>query len=141
MAVGLPVIATRVSGTPEAVLHEMTGLLIPPADSRRLRPQRLRCWATMSSAGEWDSKGDCLVLHHFHKKHLLKQLHDLYDQLIDSRRKRATISLSIGSRLPKASIIILSWNRKELLGECLDAVLQSGRSGRRRPRDHPGRQR
>ena len=66
-----------------------------------------------------------LVLHHFHKKHLVKQIHDLYDQLIDSHRKRATISLSIGSRLPKASIIILSWNKKELLGECLDAVLKA----------------
>ena len=33
MAAGLPVIATRVSGTPEAVLDNLTGLLIPPANS------------------------------------------------------------------------------------------------------------
>src|SRR4029077_1705443 len=33
MSVGVPVIATQVSGTPEAVLHERTGLLIRPANS------------------------------------------------------------------------------------------------------------
>jgi glycosyltransferase involved in cell wall biosynthesis len=29
---GLPVVATRVGGTPEAVLHERTGLLAEPTD-------------------------------------------------------------------------------------------------------------
>ncbi|HEU0006518.1 MAG TPA: glycosyltransferase, partial [Terriglobia bacterium] len=35
------------------------------------------------------------------------------------------LSLSNGFRLPRASIIVLSWNKKELLSECLDAVLRA----------------
>ncbi|MBN1779887.1 glycosyltransferase [bacterium] len=32
MACGLPVVATAVDGTPEAVIHEQTGLLVPPCE-------------------------------------------------------------------------------------------------------------
>src|SRR5262245_4332191 len=36
MAAGRPVVATAVGGNPEAVLHEETGLIVPPADSTSL---------------------------------------------------------------------------------------------------------
>jgi glycosyltransferase involved in cell wall biosynthesis len=36
MAAGLPVVATRVNGVPEAVQHEVTGLLVEPADALAL---------------------------------------------------------------------------------------------------------
>ena len=36
MAVGLPVVATSVGGTPEIVKNEKTGLLVPPGDSEAL---------------------------------------------------------------------------------------------------------
>jgi glycosyltransferase involved in cell wall biosynthesis len=35
-AAGLPVVASAVGGIPEAVLHEQTGLLVPPGDERSL---------------------------------------------------------------------------------------------------------
>lgn len=125
MAVGLPVIATRVSGTPEAVLHEMTGLLVPPADTGAIAAAAIALLGDPERRRRMGQQGRLLVLHHFHKSLLVTQLHDFYDQLGSIQRKRATISLSIGSLRPKASIIILSWNKKELLGECLDAVLRA----------------
>ena len=125
MAVGLPVIATRVGGTPEAVLHEMNGLLVPPADSSAIAAAAISLLGDYEQRRRMGQQGRLLVLHHFHKTHLVKQVRDLYDQLIDSYRKRATLSLSISSRLPKASIVVLSWNKKELLTECLDAVLRA----------------
>src|SRR4030095_14066417 len=36
MAAGAPTVATRVGGTPEAVMDGVTGILVPPADSAAL---------------------------------------------------------------------------------------------------------
>jgi glycosyltransferase involved in cell wall biosynthesis len=36
MAARVPTVATRVGGTPEALVHDETGLLVPPGDSRAL---------------------------------------------------------------------------------------------------------
>jgi glycosyltransferase involved in cell wall biosynthesis len=42
MAVGLPVIATDIRGCREAVVHEVSGLIVPPNDSKRLTAAVLR---------------------------------------------------------------------------------------------------
>lgn len=42
MASGLPVVATRIAGIPEVVLHQETGLLIEPGDTVALRDSILR---------------------------------------------------------------------------------------------------
>lgn len=125
MAVGLPVVATRVSGTPEAVLHELTGLLIPPADPSAVSQAVIEILANPERRRHMGYQGRLLALHHFHRKHLVRHLTDFYDQLADSHRKRAKTSLSIGGRSPRASIIVLSWNGRNLLGECLDAVIRA----------------
>jgi glycosyltransferase involved in cell wall biosynthesis len=39
MAAGVPVLATRVEGAPEAIRHELEGLLVPPGDARALAEQ------------------------------------------------------------------------------------------------------
>jgi glycosyltransferase involved in cell wall biosynthesis len=36
MAAGAPIVATRVGGTPEAIVDEVTGLLVPPGDANAL---------------------------------------------------------------------------------------------------------
>jgi glycosyltransferase involved in cell wall biosynthesis len=44
MACGLPVVATRVGGTPEAVVDRTTGLLVPPADPSALADAIREVW-------------------------------------------------------------------------------------------------
>jgi glycosyltransferase involved in cell wall biosynthesis len=42
MASGLPIVATDVSGTNQVMVHEETGLLVPPADSQQLSQALIR---------------------------------------------------------------------------------------------------
>ncbi|MEZ4735136.1 MAG: glycosyltransferase [Caldilineaceae bacterium] len=57
MAAGLPVIATAVGGTPDVVIHNETGLLVPPADPSALAAaiqtlvQAAECRHTLGEAG------------------------------------------------------------------------------------------
>jgi glycosyltransferase involved in cell wall biosynthesis len=59
MAAGLPIVATAVGGTPDAVVDGETGLLVPPADSQALARQVLRMLGDreqmrrMGAAGRW----------------------------------------------------------------------------------------
>jgi glycosyltransferase involved in cell wall biosynthesis len=122
MSVGVPVVATQVSGTPEAVLHERTGLLIRSADSGAVVEAVVRLVGDPGLRERMSRQGRLLTEHHFNRKFLIKQVEDFYDQLIASTREYDLVDLSPGYRPTKASIIVLSWNKKELLQECLDAV-------------------
>ena len=60
MAAAKPVVATAIDGTTEAVVHGVTGLLVPPADPARLAGAirglladvpLARAWGRMAGAG------------------------------------------------------------------------------------------
>ena len=42
MAAGVPVVATEVAGTPEAIRHGRDGLIVPPGDARAIGPRHRR---------------------------------------------------------------------------------------------------
>jgi glycosyltransferase involved in cell wall biosynthesis len=52
MATGLPVVATRIGGTPRLVDHEATGLLVEPADASALAAAILRLIENPNAAAE-----------------------------------------------------------------------------------------
>lgn len=60
MEQGLPVVATRVGGVPEAVLHEQTGLLLPPGDHAALA----QAMARMASDAELRRRTGRAALEH-----------------------------------------------------------------------------
>lgn len=57
MARGLPVIATRVGGNPEVVVHGTTGLLVPPSDPSALAEAMLRLHRQPDLAREMGLQG------------------------------------------------------------------------------------
>lgn len=81
-AMGVPVVATTVGGIPEAVADGVTGLLVPPRDSKALARAVLRIiqepglWESMSRAGpKW-------VAAHFDWEKNAAEIEDLYKSLL-----------------------------------------------------------
>lgn len=86
MAMGLAVVATTAGGTPEAIVHEETGLLVPPGDPGALRDALLRLAAdpplvhALASAGQtWARENQAFPV-------FMKRLTDLYDDVCAMRR-------------------------------------------------------
>lgn len=60
-----PTIATRVGGMPEAVRHEETGLLVPPADAEALAAAIERMLTNRDEAARFGAAGRALMLSRF----------------------------------------------------------------------------
>jgi len=88
MATGLPIVATRVGGNPELVLHELTGLLVEPRSSdslvaallRYVDDPGLRAAHGKAARDRTDSKFGLLPM--------LSAYHDLYGRHLAARSPR-----------------------------------------------------
>jgi glycosyltransferase involved in cell wall biosynthesis len=78
MAVGLPVVATRVGGTPEAVEDGVTGLLVPPGDSDALASAIRRLRADPALARRLGAAGRQRVERHFDVVRMVRAYEALY---------------------------------------------------------------
>jgi glycosyltransferase involved in cell wall biosynthesis len=61
MALGLPVVASDLSGIPELVRHQETGLLVPPGDPEAIKDGILACWREPNEAATRARAGRVLV--------------------------------------------------------------------------------
>jgi colanic acid/amylovoran biosynthesis glycosyltransferase len=83
MATGLPVVATRHGGIPEAVKHGVTGLLGPERDEDQLLAHLLQfsqqpdVWRTFSTAAAADIR-EC-----FEHRAQIAKLEDCYQELME----------------------------------------------------------
>ncbi len=77
MAAGVPVVSTEVSGIPELVRHEQTGLLVPPNDPTALAAAIARLIASPELAGTLATAGRALLVADFDLLKTTVQLHDL----------------------------------------------------------------
>jgi len=78
MACGLPVAATRVGGTPEAVADGVTGLLVPPADPAALADVLLRLRRTPDLARRLGTAGRQRVEERFDVRPMVAAYEELY---------------------------------------------------------------
>jgi glycosyltransferase involved in cell wall biosynthesis len=83
MASGKPIIATSVGGTPEAVLHNETGLLIPPKDPAALSRAILSLIHKPEFAIMLGENGRKRVEKHFSMEKMIDKLENLYLKLDD----------------------------------------------------------
>jgi glycosyltransferase involved in cell wall biosynthesis len=80
MACAKPVIATPVGGVPEAVVDEVTGLLVPPSDSDSLAAAMLRLLADRDLARRMGNAGMRRAQEYFSVRRLVADVEALYEQ-------------------------------------------------------------
>ena len=78
MAAGLPVIATRVGGNPEVVVHEQTGFLVPPSEPEALAAALLRLWQDPAQRRVMGIAGRARAEAHFDVRKMVAEYEELY---------------------------------------------------------------
>ena len=85
MACGRPVVATAVNGTPEAVVHGETGLLIAPNAPDELCESVLRLLRDPELAGKMGAAGRCRVENLYTLRRHVTQTEQFYESLLSGR--------------------------------------------------------
>jgi glycosyltransferase involved in cell wall biosynthesis len=82
MAVGLPVVATAVGGTPDVVADGETGVLVPGRDPAALADAVAGLLANSGKAAAFGRAGRARVEAHFSETRMLERVEDLLDTLV-----------------------------------------------------------
>jgi glycosyltransferase involved in cell wall biosynthesis len=83
-----PIVASAVDGTPEVVLHDKTGLLVPPGDSASLTHAILQMLRHPDRAREMARAGRQFVIANFSVDQMVRCTQDLYLDSWEEYRKR-----------------------------------------------------
>jgi glycosyltransferase involved in cell wall biosynthesis len=88
MAAGAPLVATRVGGTPEALIDGETGLLVPPDDVRSLAAAVVRLLEAPDLAARLGRAARQLIADRFSIARMATDTERLYRELLSQRRAR-----------------------------------------------------
>ena len=89
MAAGKPVIASRIGGTDEAVVHGETGLLVPPGDPAALAAAIRGLLADPATARAYGERGRDRVAREFSADRMVERVSAFYDELLAGDQLRA----------------------------------------------------
>ena len=93
MAAGAPTVATRVGGTPEALIHEETGLLVAPGESRPLAAAIARLLEDRSAANRFGRSARQFVRSRFSVEQMVRATEQLYASLL-ARKQRVPLPVT-----------------------------------------------
>lgn len=86
MAISKPVVATSVGGIPEIVEDNVTGLLVPPKNSRKLAEAIIYLLANREKAVEMGQAARKRLNHNFSSKAMIDEISALYGILIENKK-------------------------------------------------------
>ena len=88
MAAGLPVVATAVGGTPELVIHNQTGLLVPPQSPEALAQAISQLLDHPEKAAQMGQNGRQRAAAQFTIERMVQQTEALYNRLLTEKNLR-----------------------------------------------------
>jgi glycosyltransferase involved in cell wall biosynthesis len=94
MAAGAPTVATRVGGTPEAVIDGGTGILVPPGNAAALADAIIELLNNPQRAAHLGRAARSHIADHFSVRRMVHATEDLYTDLLERKRRK---------RLPSAA--------------------------------------
>ena len=86
MAAGLPTIASRVGGMAELVQDGVTGLLVPAEDANALAGALLQFLRNPEQARQIANNGQRFAVENFSFERLIREIDELYGELLERRR-------------------------------------------------------
>jgi glycosyltransferase involved in cell wall biosynthesis len=94
MALGRPVVATEVSGIPEVVKNNETGILVPPGESKALAEAIITLLRDKKRAGEMGRAGRERVNSSFTSRIMIEKIANLYEELMAEKGLISKVILS-----------------------------------------------
>jgi len=98
MAAGVPVVATRVGGTPEALEDGLSGLLVPPRDATALAAAISRLLGDPALALRLGQGGRRRIARSFSIESMARETERVYCDLLHGVRREASTELPVASR-------------------------------------------
>jgi len=85
LAVGTPVVATTIGGSPEVIRHGETGLLVPPADATALAGAIVASLRDPAQARAMAAAGQAFVHAHLTVDRMMERTVRIYENLLDHK--------------------------------------------------------
>ena len=82
MAAGLPIVATDVGGNPSVVVHNETGIIVPPRDSEELAEALRRMLSDRAAATRMGRRGQERVVEEYGLRRMVNRYEDVYEELV-----------------------------------------------------------
>ncbi len=127
MAAGVPVVATRVGGTPEIIEDQKTGFLVPPGDGERLTGTLEHLLSNPEARKASGERARRFAQANFSLDRMHRQVEQLYTNLLREKgwcpRQQARIQVPTSITTPPIRVAIVAASHRYIGGHSVQAEL------------------